>query len=91
MLWVWFCFHVSQLLIILHHVSIYVNTFVEKFYFLIYNVFEVINMSIGDNIRAKRIERGLTQTELGKRMGITRSTVCKVEKGLEANLIVLNN
>ena len=43
-------------------------------------------MSIGENIRAKRIERGLTQTELGKRMGITRSTVCKVEKGLEANL-----
>lgn len=43
-------------------------------------------MSIGDNIRNKRIERGLTQTELGKRMGITRSTVCKVEKGLEANL-----
>lgn len=45
-------------------------------------------MGIGEKIKELREERGLTQTELGKHMGVTRSTVCKVEKGLEANLTI---
>ncbi len=45
-------------------------------------------MEIGEKIKERRCEIGLSQTELGKRMGVTRSTVCKVEKGAEANLTI---
>lgn len=45
-------------------------------------------MEIGKKIKEKRCEIGISQTELGKRMGVTRSTVCKVEKGAEANLTI---
>ena len=45
-------------------------------------------MEIGEKIKEKRCEIGISQTELGKRMGVTRSTVCKVEKGAEANLTI---
>lgn len=45
-------------------------------------------MEIGEKIKERRCEIGLLQTELANRMGVTRSTVCKVEKGLEANLTI---
>ena len=45
-------------------------------------------MEIGEKIKELREELVLTQTELGKRMGVTRSTICKVEKGAEANLTI---
>lgn len=37
-------------------------------------------MTIGQKIREKRIQAGLSQVELGKRLGLTRSTICKLEK-----------
>ena len=40
-------------------------------------------MHIGDRIKARREELGLTQDELAKKMGYTsKSTVNKVEKGI---------
>lgn len=42
---------------------------------------------IGNRIREKRKEIGITQDELAKRMGLTsKSTICKVETGKEDNL-----
>jgi len=41
------------------------------------------NNLVGENIRARRMELGLTQEELSKRIGYkTKSTVNKVEKGI---------
>ena len=36
---------------------------------------------IGKRIRARRLERGLSQTELGQRLGVTFQQVQKYEKG----------
>lgn len=37
---------------------------------------------LGDNIKAKRIERGLTQMQLAELMGYTsKAAICKVERG----------
>lgn len=41
-------------------------------------------MTVGDRIRQRRIELGLTQTELAQRMGYTsRTSICTVEKNKE--------
>ncbi len=37
-------------------------------------------MTVGERIRQRRIELGLTQEELGKRLGYGKSAVCRVEK-----------
>ena len=42
-------------------------------------------MTVGERIRERRKELGLTQEELGKRMGYKKATVCRVE--LEDNNI----
>ena len=39
---------------------------------------------IGEWIAEKRIKAGLTQAELGKKLGITKSAVCQYEKGSRA-------
>src|SRR4051795_8296778 len=36
---------------------------------------------IGKRIRARRLERGLSQTELGQRLGVTFQQIQKYEKG----------
>lgn len=39
-------------------------------------------MNVGERIRIRRLELGLTQLELSKRMGYTsKAAICKVEKG----------
>ncbi len=44
---------------------------------------EVSNMGIGDRIRTKRIELGLSQEELAKKTGYTsRAAINKIEKGV---------
>lgn len=41
-----------------------------------------MNFGIGERIKAKRLELGLTQLELAKKMGYTsRAAICKVERG----------
>ncbi len=43
-------------------------------------------MDIGELIKIKRKERGLTQEELGKMIGVKKSAVYKYEKGIIKNL-----
>lgn len=44
-------------------------------------------MKIGDKIKARRIELGMTQQELADKMGYTnRSSICSIETGREVNL-----
>lgn len=44
-------------------------------------------MKIGDKIRARRKELGMTQQELADKMGYTnRSSICAIETGKESNL-----
>jgi transcriptional regulator with XRE-family HTH domain len=38
--------------------------------------------NMGERIRALRLEKGLTQVELGKRMGMTQSNVSEIERGI---------
>ena len=45
-------------------------------------------MEIGEKIKEFRIKRGLTQTELGEKLGIVKSAVCQVERGAETNLTI---
>lgn len=45
-------------------------------------------MEIGERIKEIRLMRGLTQTELGEKLGIVKSAVCQVERGAETNLTV---
>jgi SOS-response transcriptional repressor LexA len=43
--------------------------------------------TIGDRIKTERKAKGLTQEELGKRVGVGKSSVCQWESGLTKNLI----
>lgn len=45
-------------------------------------------MEIGERIKEIRLMRGLTQTELGERLGIVKSAICQVERGAETNLTI---
>ncbi len=45
-------------------------------------------MEIGERIKKIRLEQGITQTELGERLGIVKSAVCQVERGAETNLTI---
>jgi transcriptional regulator with XRE-family HTH domain len=47
---------------------------------------EVIILSIGDRIKEKRIEAGLTQTELGQSIHVSKVTVHKYETGFITNI-----
>ena len=38
-------------------------------------------MTIGEKIKARRIELGMTTEELGKKIGVQRSAITKYEKG----------
>lgn len=43
-------------------------------------------MTIGEKIKAIRISKGLTQTELGKLCGTTKQTIFKYETGVVTNI-----
>lgn len=43
-------------------------------------------MTIGMKIRKRRNELKLTQEQLGEKLGITKSAICKVERDKEQNL-----
>ncbi len=43
-------------------------------------------MNIGDKIRNARLEKGYTQEELGKLIGVQKSAVAKYEKGRVVNI-----
>lgn len=45
---------------------------------------EVEGMSIGENIRALRLKRGMTQEELAERIGVSQSMLCCIERGTKA-------
>ena len=38
-------------------------------------------MSVAENVRAWRIERGLTQQALGDKVGVGRSYIAQIERG----------
>ncbi len=38
-------------------------------------------MSVGENIKRLRTEKGLTQTELAEKSGITGAMLCQIERG----------
>jgi transcriptional regulator with XRE-family HTH domain len=42
------------------------------------------NVKVGRRIRARRLERGLSQTELGAKLGVTFQQIQKYEKGANA-------
>lgn len=44
------------------------------------------NNDIGKKIRERRLQLGMTQAELGQKLRIGRSTICKYEKGVLSNL-----
>ena len=43
-------------------------------------------MTIGEKIRARRMELGMTMDDLGKAIGVQRSAINKYEKGIITNL-----
>ncbi|KAB1646203.1 helix-turn-helix transcriptional regulator [Pseudoclavibacter sp. CFCC 14310] len=47
-------------------------------------------MSIGQQIREARDERGLTQTELAAQAGVSRPTVARVELGVAISVATLS-
>lgn len=42
---------------------------------------EISDYFVGEAIRAERMKQNLTQEELGKRIGVKRSQICKLESG----------
>lgn len=42
--------------------------------------------SFGDKVRRRRLEEGLSQEELAKRVGISRNYLSEIERGLATNL-----
>ena len=38
-------------------------------------------MSVAENVRARREAKGMTQTELGDKVGVGRSYIAQVERG----------
>lgn len=41
-------------------------------------------MSIGTNIKEKRLELGMTQKELAERVSVDQSMICQIERGTKA-------
>ena len=49
-----------------------------------------MDAKIGERIKAKRKERGLTQVELGMLIGVTHATISRWEKGIITNITGAN-
>lgn len=45
-------------------------------------------MSLAENIRAARKRKGMTQEELGRRIGVAKQTIQKYENGIVTNIPV---
>ena len=46
-------------------------------------------MSVGDNIKMYRKQKGLTQEQLAQKVGVTHSMICQIERGTKAATIQL--
>lgn len=46
-------------------------------------------MSIGENIKHRRMERGLSQAEMAQRIGVGQSMVAQIERGTKIPSMVL--
>lgn len=46
--------------------------------------------AFGEAVKAARKERGWSQTELGKRAGVSRPTVARIEKGQDGHTTMLD-
>ena len=42
--------------------------------------FEANKRRVGENIKKIRIEKGLTQLDVANSVGVTKQTICKIEK-----------
>ncbi len=47
-------------------------------------------MSIGENIKARRIEKNMKQAELARKVGITQSMICQIERGTKVPTLPLS-
>ena len=43
-------------------------------------------MNVGEKIRAARLEKGMTQEELGSLLGVQKSAIAKYESGRVVNI-----
>lgn len=43
-------------------------------------------MNVGDKIKAARLAKGMTQEELGKKLGVQKSAIAKYESGRVVNI-----
>jgi transcriptional regulator with XRE-family HTH domain len=48
-------------------------------------------MSIGQNIKRLRTEKGMTQTELGNELGLGKSYICQLERDSKTPTLALGN
>ena len=46
-------------------------------------------MTLGENIRSKRLEYDIEQQELAKRIGVNKATVCGIEAGVKIPSVAL--
>lgn len=46
-------------------------------------------MSIGENIKNLRLRKGMTQEQLGDKIGVTLSMVCQIERGTKTLTVPL--
>lgn len=46
-------------------------------------------MGIAENIKAKRLAAGLTQTELAGEIGVDQSLICQIERGSKTPNLLL--
>lgn len=46
-------------------------------------------MSIGENVKKKRLALGLSQAELAKKINITQSMLCQIERGTKTPALPL--
>ena len=61
--------------------------------YLVYNGFEVIKMSVGENIKKRRLKLGMSAEKLSEKTGIPASTIYRYENGTisDIKLNVLKN
>lgn len=48
-------------------------------------------MSVAENIKIKRVEKGMTQTELAGIVQVDQSMICQIERGTKVPTILLAN